>query len=135
MILPSTIASVWRTIGAHWFNQSYNAAVNFANRNASAEVPDSTLAGAYLAAVLSSVSIALGATAVTKRVSQLGRPALSTAVRATLPYTAVASAGCLNLALVRQVTRRYTGPTDASLRHSVFTRRACNVWRSCGRLS
>jgi tricarboxylate carrier len=106
MILPSTLASVGRTIGAHWLNQSYNAAVNFANRNASAEVADSTLGFAYVAAVVSSVGIALGATAVNKRVAALGRPALATAVRATLPYTAVASAGCLNLALMRQTELR-----------------------------
>lgn len=102
MLLPSTIASAPRTILAHWNNQSYNAAVNYANRNASSEVTTSTLFKAYVAAVGSSVGIALGAGAITKRVEGMGRPGLSTAVRATLPYSACAGAGCLNLMLVRQ---------------------------------
>lgn len=102
MLLPSTIASPLRTIGIHWFNQSYNGAVNFANRNASSEVTDSTLMKAYGAAVAASVSIALGAGAISKKVATMGRPALATAVRATLPFTAVVAAGCLNVAMIRQ---------------------------------
>ena len=102
MLLPSTIASPIRTIGIHWFNQSYNGAVNYANRNASSEVSTSTLTKAYVAAVAASVSIALGAGAVSKRVAALGRPALATAVRATLPFSAVVAAGCLNVGMIRQ---------------------------------
>jgi tricarboxylate carrier len=102
MLLPSTIASVWRTVSSHWLNQSYNATVNYANRNASTPVASETLAKAYAGAVSASVGIALVATALSRRVERLGRPALSTLVRATLPYAAVATAGCLNLALVRQ---------------------------------
>jgi tricarboxylate carrier len=99
MLLPSTIASFGRTILAHWNNQSYNAAVNYANRNASSEAPMSTLAAAYTGAVGVSVSIALGASAIVKRVTN---PGLATLVRATLPYSACAGAGCLNLMLMRQ---------------------------------
>ena len=100
--LPSTIASPIRTIGIHWLNQSYNGAVNYANRNASSTISNETLARAYAAAVAASVGIALSAGAVSKKVATMGKPALATAVRATLPYTAVVAAGCLNVGMIRQ---------------------------------
>ena len=68
LLAPATIASGWLTAAGHWFNQSYNAGVNFANRNASSEVPDETLVKAYVGAVAASVSIGLGATALSKQV-------------------------------------------------------------------
>jgi hypothetical protein len=43
MLNPAVITSVPKTIGIHWFNQSYNAGVNYANRNASSEVPQERL--------------------------------------------------------------------------------------------
>ena len=102
MMMPGVIASPLKTIGVHWFNQSYNGAVNYANRNAGSSVTNDTLMKAYAGAVGASVSIALGATAITKKVATMGKPALATAVRATLPFTAVVAAGSLNVALIRQ---------------------------------
>lgn len=102
MLLPSTIASTARTIGIHWLNQSYNAGVNFANRNASSDVSEDTLIKAYCAAVTASISIGISTGAITKKVVALGRPALATAVRSTLPFTAVVAAGCINVGMIRK---------------------------------
>lgn len=101
MILPSTIQSVPRTIFIHWANQSYNSAVNFANRNTSNDVSRRMLGEAYCAAVGSSVSIALGATFLTKRVSAAS-PRWGVIVGSTLPFLAVLSAGIANLCLIRR---------------------------------
>lgn len=101
MILPSTIQSVPRTILIHWANQSYNSAVNFANRNTSNEVSRRMLGEAYCAAVGSSVSIALGATFLTKRISAAS-PRWGLVVGSTLPFLAVLSAGVANLCLIRR---------------------------------
>ena len=53
-------------------NNSYNAAVNYANRNASGEISNRTLAEAYGGAVAASCSIGLGATALTNRMGSAG---------------------------------------------------------------
>jgi tricarboxylate carrier len=102
LLAPSTIASAWRSSAGHWLNQSYNAGVNYANRNATSTVPESTLLKAYIGAIASSISIAWGASALMKRAGSMGRPSLVTAVRATLPYLASVVAGCLNVGLIRQ---------------------------------
>eukprot|EP01012_Entosiphon_sulcatum_P032880 TRINITY_DN41734_c0_g1_i1.p1 TRINITY_DN41734_c0_g1~~TRINITY_DN41734_c0_g1_i1.p1 ORF type:complete len:335 (+),score=50.19 TRINITY_DN41734_c0_g1_i1:22-1005(+) len=97
MIMPGTIASVPRTVFIHWFNQSYNAAVNYANRNASSPIPQSVLAQAYAGAVGTSLAIALAATAVMRRAGKN-----ATLVRATLPFLAVSAAGGANVCLIRR---------------------------------
>lgn len=99
MLLPGTIASVPRTIAIHWFNQSYNVAVNYSNRSSSG-VEMSVLFRSYIAATVVSVGLALGATFVMRRLRQpTGMTA--TLVRATLPFTAVSLAACANLMLSR----------------------------------
>eukprot|EP01006_Ploeotia_vitrea_P060664 TRINITY_DN76326_c0_g1_i1.p1 TRINITY_DN76326_c0_g1~~TRINITY_DN76326_c0_g1_i1.p1 ORF type:complete len:337 (-),score=25.10 TRINITY_DN76326_c0_g1_i1:60-1049(-) len=101
MLNPAVMASVPLTIGIHWLNQSYNCAVNYANRNASNPVSTRRLGEAYTGAVLSSCSIALGATFLTRKAATWGGSA-STIVRSTVPFLAVASAGFANVALIRR---------------------------------
>eukprot|EP01134_Creolimax_fragrantissima_P003085 CFRG3085T1 len=101
LLSPAVIASPVKTILAHWANQSYNAAVNYSNRNASQPVPSSLLVQGYLGAVTSSVSIGLGATALTKKAKNFG-PAGGLAIRATLPFLACAIAGVVNITLMRK---------------------------------
>lgn len=105
MLLPSTINSVPRTILIHWFNQSYNCAVNYANRSGDTEGTDtsvSRLFEGYCAAVGTSLSIALGATWISRKTQHLKSPFVSTFIRATLPFTAVVFAGWANIALMRR---------------------------------
>ncbi|KNC85195.1 hypothetical protein SARC_02614 [Sphaeroforma arctica JP610] len=101
MLSPVVIASPVLTIAAHWTNQSYNAAVNYCNRNASQPVPASLLAQGYVGAVGASVSIGLAATALTTKAAKLG-PGAALAIRATLPFLACAVSGVLNIGLMRR---------------------------------
>ncbi|ORC91193.1 putative tricarboxylate carrier [Trypanosoma theileri] len=99
MMTPGTINSVPRTIFIQWFNQSYNSAVNYANRSSDKQ-PMGELVKAYTAAVGISVSGALGATMMLKRVR--GGTLQATIIRASLPFLAVSAASIANLALMRK---------------------------------
>ncbi|EAN76510.1 tricarboxylate carrier, putative [Trypanosoma brucei brucei TREU927] len=99
MMSPTTIASPALTIFIQWFNQSYNCAVNYANRSSDKQ-PMSELSKAYVAAVGVSCAGALGATAMLKKVK--GGTLKATAVRAGLPFVAVSAAAIVNLSLMRK---------------------------------
>lgn len=100
MMLPSTMASPARQIFIHWFNQSYNCAVNYSNRS-SESVPLATLGLAYGTAVGVSVGAALAGTRLMKR---YGTAASTTAtlIRATVPFSACVFASWANVAVTRQ---------------------------------
>lgn len=102
-IAPAVLRSFPATTCAHFANQTYNAAINYANRNASNPVPPARLAEGYAGAVLTSLSIGLSATALTKRVTARGGggPA-ATIIRCTLPFLASALAGASNVFLMRR---------------------------------
>jgi tricarboxylate carrier len=83
----------WQTV-----NQTFNAIVNFTNRNASAGVSNEQLGTAYVAATTASVATALG---FNKLIST--NPALSAGLMGRLvPLVAVAAANCVNIPLMRQ---------------------------------
>jgi hypothetical protein len=50
----------FNTIMSNWFNQSYNAVVNYGNRNASSTYTTTDILRGYFAATASSVLVALG---------------------------------------------------------------------------
>jgi tricarboxylate carrier len=93
LLLPQV--SVASTVFWQWLNQSYNLLVNHANRNASNEMSLKQMGLAYGAAVGASCSIAVGMGQLVKR--GLVPRALSHVV----PYTAVASAGVVNVFVMR----------------------------------
>ena len=101
MLHPSTLASPIKTASVHVFNQTYNAAVNYENRNASNQVDDVKVLQGFIGAVVTSVGIGLGATAVTNRAHRMPK-VLGTGLRIFLPFVAVAFAGTFNLCLVRR---------------------------------
>lgn len=101
MVLPSTISSIPRTIAIHWYNQSYNAAVNYTNGSSTKPTETRRLIEGYVGAVGSSLAIALGATYITKKSSNLSL-AMRTFIRSTLPFSAVVAAGCVNVSLIRR---------------------------------
>ena len=79
-------------------NQSFNAVVNYTNRNASAEVSNEQLGTAYVAATTASVVTALGF----NRLVAMS-PSLSAGIVGRLvPLIAVAAANCVNIPLMRQ---------------------------------
>mmetsp|Transcript_16736 Transcript_16736/g.18132 ORF Transcript_16736/g.18132 Transcript_16736/m.18132 type:complete len:325 (+) Transcript_16736:59-1033(+) len=83
----------WQTI-----NQTFNAIVNYTNRNASAGVTNEQLGTAYVAATSASVATALG---LNKLISS--SPALSSGIIGRfVPLLAVAAANCVNIPLMRQ---------------------------------
>eukprot|EP00054_Salpingoeca_dolichothecata_P000780 m.17601 g.17601 ORF g.17601 m.17601 type:complete len:319 (+) comp11339_c0_seq1:134-1090(+) len=98
MLMPNP--SLRTTIFYQTINQTHNAGVNYANRNASQPTPLSKLVEGYLGAVLSSVGIAVG-------LNQLvARSPLSVATRTLLsrfvPFPAVATASSCNMFMMRR---------------------------------
>lgn len=92
-------------------NQSANVAFNYCNANKSTKMNNSELACnmkfildelqvAYFTAVLSSSSIALGMSKLTRNVN--ASPFVKTLLSRSVPFTAVAMAGTINVFLMRQ---------------------------------
>jgi tricarboxylate carrier len=83
----------WQTI-----NQTFNAIVNYTNRNATAPVSNEQLGTAYVAATSASVTTALIFNKIVN-----ASPALSGGIIGRLvPLVAVAAANCVNIPLMRQ---------------------------------
>ncbi|KAL8725669.1 MAG: hypothetical protein Q9166_007212 [cf. Caloplaca sp. 2 TL-2023] len=81
-------------------NQSLNVAINNANANKSTNLSTSTLIQSYLLAVSASCSVALGLNSLVPRLKRLS-PATRTVLTRLVPFAAVASAGALNVFLMR----------------------------------
>ena len=81
-------------------NQSLNVGINSANANKSTPLSTSTLVRSYLTAVSASCSVALGLNAVVPRLRRFS-PATRTILGRLVPFAAVASAGALNVFLMR----------------------------------
>lgn len=92
------------TLFWQWFNQSYNVAVNYANRNASSTMSTQAIMTSYGAACFTSCALAVGLGKVTEAVAgpKSTLPNIfKYSLRTIVPYTAVASAGAMNVALMR----------------------------------
>lgn len=81
-------------------NQSLNVAINSANANKTATLPTSTLVKSYFLAVSASCSVALGLNAIVPRLKGIS-PGAKTVLARLVPFAAVASAGALNVRLMR----------------------------------
>ena len=82
-----------------WANQSFNAVVNYTNRNASSQITNEMLAMCYVGATAASVTCAVGmnkfiASSPTLSAGMIGR---------FVPLLSVAGANLLNIPLMRQV--------------------------------
>lgn len=78
-----------------WVNQSFNALVNYTNRNAKSEVSSTQLGVAYISATTSALVTALGLKSfLEKRAGSL--------LQRYVPFAAVAAANCVNIPLMRQ---------------------------------
>ncbi|XP_028816406.1 sideroflexin-5b [Denticeps clupeoides] len=98
LLLPSqTLAS---TVFWQWLNQSHNACVNYANRNATKPTPTSRFLEGYLGAVTSAVSIAVGLNALVQKSSRFS-PAARLLIQRLVPFPAVAGANICNVGLMR----------------------------------
>jgi sideroflexin-5 len=86
-----------------FLNQTYNAAVNYGNRNATVEANTTELLTSYVAATSVACGVALGLGRVTKGLVSNERiaPWLRTLIGRTVPFTAVALAGSTNALMMR----------------------------------
>ncbi|KAI4123655.1 MAG: hypothetical protein LQ347_006071 [Umbilicaria vellea] len=81
-------------------NQSLNVAINSANANKSTPISTSTMVKSYLLAVSASCTVALGLNAIVPRLKRIS-PGTRTILTRLVPFAAVASAGALNVFLMR----------------------------------
>lgn len=81
-------------------NQSLNVAINNANANKSTPLSTSGIAKSYLLAVSASCSVALGLNAIVPRLKRV-TPNTRMILGRLVPFAAVASAGALNVFLMR----------------------------------
>lgn len=88
------------TLGWQITNQSLNVAINSANANKSTPLSYSTMAQSYVLAVGASCGVALGLNSLVPRLKGLS-PAARTTLGRLVPFAAVASAGALNVFLMR----------------------------------
>ncbi|XP_044019075.1 sideroflexin-1-like isoform X2 [Aphidius gifuensis] len=103
MIITGCMMTFYKSTPAvifwQWFNQSFNAVVNYTNRSGSSPIPVETLAQSYVGAVGGAVITALTLNRLAKRASPLaGR---------LVPLAAVAAANCVNIPLMRITELKY----------------------------
>jgi sideroflexin-1/3 len=101
MVITGCMMTFYKSVPAvvfwQWANQSFNAIVNYTNRNASAGVSNDQLRTAYLAATSASVLTALGFNRLVT-----GNPRLAASIVGRfVPLLAVAAANCVNIPLMR----------------------------------
>ncbi|KAK6639280.1 hypothetical protein RUM43_007552 [Polyplax serrata] len=99
MIITGAMLQFYKTSTAvifwQWVNQSFNALVNYTNRNAKSPVTTTQLVTAYVSATASALVAALGCK---KYLAKRASPLLQRYV----PFVAVAAANCVNIPLMRQ---------------------------------
>lgn len=98
MLLPNS--SIKQVIFWQWLNQSHNACVNFANRNASKPTPFKRFVLGYMGAVTTAVSIAVGLNLLIKRASTFSATT-KMLVQRLIPFPATATASTCNVLLMR----------------------------------
>ncbi|WPH03543.1 sideroflexin-5 [Acrodontium crateriforme] len=98
MLTPnlSTLGTVGWQIG----NQSLNVAINTSNANKSTQLSTSKLIQSYFMAVGASCGVAIGLNSIVPRLKSLS-PAARVTLGRLVPFAAVASAGVLNVFLMR----------------------------------
>ncbi|KIW43839.1 hypothetical protein, variant [Exophiala oligosperma] len=88
------------TVAWQVINQSLNVAINSANANKSSPLSTKTLVQSYLLAVSASCSVAVGLNSIVPRLKRVS-PNTKLILGRLVPFAAVASAGALNVFLMR----------------------------------
>ncbi|XP_011812765.1 PREDICTED: sideroflexin-2 isoform X1 [Colobus angolensis palliatus] len=98
MIITGFMLQFYRTMPAvifwQWVNQSFNALVNYTNRNAASPVSVRQMTLSYFTATTTAVATAVGMNMLTKKAPPL--------VGRWVPFAAVAAANCVNIPMMRQ---------------------------------
>ncbi|XP_071447872.1 sideroflexin-2 [Hetaerina americana] len=99
MAITGCMLQFYRTVPAvvfwQWVNQSFNALVNYTNRNAKSPTTPTQLGVAYVSATTSALVTALG-------FRKFLQKRASTLMQRYVPFAAVAAANCVNIPLMRQ---------------------------------
>ncbi|KAK5649961.1 hypothetical protein RI129_000990 [Pyrocoelia pectoralis] len=99
MLITGAMLQWYRTIPAvvfwQWVNQSFNALVNFTNRNAQSPISTTQMGVAYVSATLSAMVTAIGC-------KNMFQKKASPILQRYVPFMAVAAANCVNIPLMRQ---------------------------------
>ncbi|KAL8562992.1 hypothetical protein ACOMHN_004684 [Nucella lapillus] len=99
MVLIGAMITFYRTNTAvifwQWANQSFNALVNYTNRNAASDVSTKRLLTAYVSATSCALIVALG---LKRFLATRGNPL----VQRWVPFVAVAASNAVNIPLMRQ---------------------------------
>lgn len=84
-----------------WINQTYNAGMNFGNRNASSQQTTGDILFGYTAAVTSSITISVGLRKLSHNMTKGLQGGMAVLATSIISYLAVASAGFLNTYCMR----------------------------------
>jgi len=99
MLITGAMLQFYKTVPAvvfwQWFNQSFNALVNYTNRNANSTTTTKELGIAYTSATCSALVTAIG-------LRKLCEKSTNTLIQRFVPFAAVAAANCVNIPLMRQ---------------------------------
>ena len=98
MLTPNL--STTGTVAWQVANQSLNVAINFSNANKSTPMSTSTIVQSYFTAVGASCTVAVGLKSLVPRLKKLS-PGAKTILGRLVPFAAVASAGVVNVFLMR----------------------------------
>lgn len=98
MLTPNL--STTGTVAWQIANQSLNVAINFSNANKSTPMSTSSIIQSYFLAVGASCGVAVGLNSIVPRLKRLS-PAAKVTLGRLVPFAAVASAGVLNVFLMR----------------------------------
>jgi len=99
MLMPGTGLPV--QLFMQWYNQSYNMAVNYANRNASGTMSDTALAGTYAVGVTAACGTAFSMSKLCDK-AVIKYPKYANAARLCIPFTSVVLAGTIALVITRR---------------------------------
>uniref|UniRef100_A0A8V0Z766 Sideroflexin 2 n=1 Tax=Gallus gallus TaxID=9031 RepID=A0A8V0Z766_CHICK len=131
MAITGFMLQFYRTVPAvvfwQWVNQSFNAIVNYTNRNAASPISLAQIGVAYVTATTTALATAVGLNLYTKRAPPL--------LARWVPFAAVAAANCVNIPMMRQqeIIRgiSVTDEDNNELGHSrSFCPSSWSVWRS-----
>lgn len=98
MLMPNP--SLKSVIFWQWANQSLNVCVNYSNANKSIEMSNTEIASAYASATAASCTIAVSLALLVPRLTRIS-PATRSLLGKFVPFVAVATAGCVNIGLMR----------------------------------
>jgi len=98
MLITGCLLQFYKTIPQvvfwQWVNQSFNAFVNYTNRNAKSTITNTQIGVAYASATTAATIVSVGLNSLTKSAPPL--------IARYVPFAAVAAANCVNIPLMRQ---------------------------------